>query len=131
MFISGGSRGSRLAIATRAGRDGVGVALMAEQRTAARLPAIYTAEEIEAAAARPCRSSATSATPMRSRTCPWRPSKVRRHRPECEQRQRDQPHPMRDLEVKRFDLMQQINARGTFVVRARTSTSASRTTRTC
>jgi len=65
LLISGGSRGIGLAIGRRAAADGANVALAA--KTAAphpKLPGtIYSAAEaVEAPAAGPCRSSATSAT---------------------------------------------------------------------
>src|SRR5215217_1777923 len=85
MFMSGGSRGIGLAIATRVARERVKVALMAKTAEPhPRLPGtVYTAaEDIEAAGG--------EALPIVG--------------------------DMRDAEVKRFDLMQQINARGTFVV---------------
>ena len=120
MFMSGGSRGIGLAIAARAAQDGVKVALMA--KTAEPHPklegTIYTAaEEIEAAGgeALPIVGDIRDA------------EAVERAVAETVERfggidlvvnnaSAINLAPMRDLEVKRFDLMQQINARGTFVV---------------
>jgi citronellol/citronellal dehydrogenase len=120
MFMSGGSRGIGLAIAVRAARDGAKVALIAKTAEPhPKLPGtIYSAaEEIEAAGG--------EALPI-----------VGDIRDEDKVAQAVQQTverfggidlvvnnasainlaPMRDLPVKRFDLMQQINARGTFVV---------------
>ena len=120
LFISGASRGVGLAIAVRAARDGANVALIA--KTAEPHPklegTVYTAaEQIEEAGGRalpvvgdirdesqvvrpsPRRSSVSgestyaSTTPRRS-TCPA----------------------PRRCQIQRYDLMQEINTRGTFVV---------------
>jgi citronellol/citronellal dehydrogenase len=120
MFMSGGSRGIGLAIATRAARDGLKVALIAKTAEPhPRLPGtVYTAaEEIEAAGgeALPIVGDIRDA------------DAVERAVAETVERfggidlvvnnaSAINLAPMRDLEVKRFDLMQQINARGTFVV---------------
>jgi citronellol/citronellal dehydrogenase len=120
MFISGGSRGIGLSIAVRAARDGARVALMAKTAEPhARLPGtIYTAAEaieeaggealpivgdirdaeaVEAAAAQTAERFGGIDLVVNNASA-------------------INLAPMRDLPVKRFDLMQQINARGTFVV---------------
>jgi citronellol/citronellal dehydrogenase len=120
MFMSGGSRGIGLAIAARAARDGVKVALMAKTAEPhPKLPGtIYTAaEEIEAAGGealpivgdiRDAEAVETAAAQTAERfggidLILNNASAINLS-------------PMRELPVKRFDLMQQINARGTFVV---------------
>src|SRR5215217_5320199 len=120
MFMSGGSRGIGLAIAARAARDGLKVALMAKTAEPhPKLPGtIFTAaEEIEAAGG--------EALPI--------VGDIRDEDAVADAVQRTVERfggidlvvnnasainlaPMRELPVKRFDLMQQINARGTFVV---------------
>jgi citronellol/citronellal dehydrogenase len=120
MFMSGGSRGIGLAIATRAARDGARVALIAKTAEPhPKLPGtIFTAaEEIEAAGG--------EALPI--------VGDIRDEDAVADAVQRTVERfggidlvvnnasainlaPMRELPVKRFDLMQQINARGTFVV---------------
>ena len=120
IFMSGGSRGIGLAIAVRAAHDGARVALMA--KTAEPHPklegTIYTAaEEIEAAGgeALPIVGDIRDAHAVESAVT------------ETVQRfggvdmvvnnaSAINLAPMADLPVKRFDLMQQINSRGTFVV---------------
>src|SRR6188472_4054920 len=100
MFMSGGSRGIGQAIAERVARDGVKVALMAKTAEPhPRLPGpIYTAAEaIEAAVAQTVEKWGGIDLVVNNASA-------------------INLAPMRDLEVKRFDLMQQINARGTFVV---------------
>src|SRR4029079_7437400 len=120
MFMSGGSRGIGLAIATRAARDGVKVALMAKTAEPhPRLPGtIYTAaEEIEAAGgeALPIVGDIRDAEAVDAAVAQtvekW--GGIARV---VNTASAINLAPMRDLEVKRFDLMQQINARGTFVV---------------
>ncbi len=120
LFISGASRGIGLAIALAAARDGANIAFIA--KTAEPHPklegTVFTAAaEIEAAggAALPivgdirdpeAVEAAVAATVERFGgidICVNNASAINLA-------------PMGDLEVKRFDLMQQINARGTFVV---------------
>src|SRR4051795_328355 len=120
MFMSGGSRGIGLAIATRVAQEGVKVALMAKTAEPhPRLPGtIYTAaEEIEAAGgeALPIVGDIRDAEAVDAAVAQtvekWGGiDLVLNHASAINL------SPMRDLEVKRFDLMQQINARGTFVV---------------
>jgi citronellol/citronellal dehydrogenase len=120
MFMSGGSRGIGLAIATRAARDGVKVALMAKTAEPhPKLPGtIYTAaEEIEAAGgeALPIVGDIREADAVEAAAA----QTVERFGGidlVLNNASAINLAPMRDLEVKRFDLMQQINARGTFVV---------------
>jgi citronellol/citronellal dehydrogenase len=120
LFISGGSRGIGLAIATRAARDGANVALIAKTAEPhPKLPGtIYTAaEEIESAGgtALPIvgdirdESQVASAVAQAAERfggidiCVNNASAINLA-------------PIANLEVKRFDLMQDINSRGTFVV---------------
>jgi citronellol/citronellal dehydrogenase len=120
MFMSGGSRGIGLAIAKRAARDGAKVALIA--KTAEPHPrlagTIYTAaEEIEAAGgqALPIVGDIRNADAVEAAVS----QTVERFGGidlVVNNASAINLAPMRDLEVKRFDLMQQINARGTFVV---------------
>ena len=120
MFMSGGSRGIGLAIAKRAARDGVKVALMAKTAEPhPRLPGtIYTAaEEIEAAGgeALPIAGDIRDADAVDAAVA----QTVERYGGidlAVNNASAINLAPMRDLEVKRFDLMQQINSRGTFVV---------------
>ena len=121
MFMSGGSRGIGLAIAARAARDGAKVALIAKtaephpqaagddlhRRRGDRGGRRRGAADRRRHPRRRARStppwrrrSSASAASTSSSTTPARSTSPR----------------SRDLEVKRFDLMQQINARGTFVV---------------
>jgi citronellol/citronellal dehydrogenase len=120
MFMSGGSRGIGLAIAIKAARDGAKVALMAKTAephpklegtvfTAAALIQeaggealpivgdIRDAEAVEAAAAQTAERFGGIDLVVNNASA-------------------INLSPMRELPVKRFDLMQQINARGTFVV---------------
>jgi citronellol/citronellal dehydrogenase len=120
MFMSGGSRGIGLAIALKAARDGAKVALMAKTAEPhPKLPGtVFTAaEEIEAAGGealpivgdiRDAEAVAAAATQAAERfggidLVVNNASAINLA-------------PMRELPVKRFDLMQQINTRGTFVV---------------
>jgi citronellol/citronellal dehydrogenase len=120
MFMSGGSRGIGLAIAIRAARDGAKVALMAKTAEPhPKLPGtVFTAaEEIEAAGGdtlpivgdiRDAEAVEAAAAQTAERfggidLVVNNASAINLS-------------PMRELPVKRFDLMQQINARGTFVV---------------
>jgi citronellol/citronellal dehydrogenase len=120
MFMSGGSRGIGLAIAARAARDGVKVALMAKTAEPhPRLPGtIYTAaEEIEAAGgeALPIVGDIRDAEAVEAGVA----RTVERFGGidlVVNNASAINLVPMRDLEVERFDLMQQINTRGTFVV---------------
>jgi citronellol/citronellal dehydrogenase len=120
IFMSGGSRGIGLAIALRAARDGARIAFMAKTAEPhPKLPGtIYSAaEEIEDAGA--------EALPI---VGDIRDAEgVERAVAETVERfggidivvnnaSAINLSSMGDLEVKRFDLMQQINARGTFVV---------------
>jgi citronellol/citronellal dehydrogenase len=120
MFMSGGSRGIGLAIATRAARDGVKVALMAKTAEPhPRLPGtIFTAaEEIEAAGgeALPIVGDIRDAEAVEAAVA-QAAERFGGIDLVVNNASAINLSPMRDLEVKRFDLMQQINARGTFVV---------------
>ena len=120
MFMSGGSRGIGLAVATRVAQEGVKVALMAKTAEPhPRLPGtVYTAaEEIEAAGgeALPIVGDIRDAEAVDAAVAQtvekWGGIDLVLNNASA-----INLAPMRDLEVKRFDLMQQINARGTFVV---------------
>src|SRR3954466_16242389 len=120
LFITGGSRGIGLAIAVRAARDGANVALMAKTAEPhPRLPGtIYTAaEEIEAAGgeALPIVGDIRDAEAVDAAVAQtverWGGIDLVVNNASA-----INLAAMRDLDVKRFDLMQQINARGTFVV---------------
>ena len=120
LFMSGGSRGIGLAIAARAARDGARVALMA--KTSEPHPklegTVYTAaEEIEAAGgeALPIVGDIRDAEAVEAAVA----QTVERFGGidiTVNNASAINLAPMADLEVKRFDLMQQINSRGTFVV---------------
>jgi citronellol/citronellal dehydrogenase len=118
--MSGGSRGIGLAIAVRAARDGAKIALMAKTAEPhPKLPGtIFTAaEEIEAAGgeALPIVGDIRDADAVIAGV----QQTVERFGGidlVVNNASAINLAPMRDLEVKRFDLMQQINARGTFVV---------------
>jgi citronellol/citronellal dehydrogenase len=120
IFMSGGSRGIGLAIATRAARDGARVALMAKTAEPhPKLPGtIYTAaDEIQAAGgeALPMVGDIRDADAVDTAVA----ETVERFGGidiVVNNASAINLSPMRDLEVKRFDLMQTINARGTFVV---------------
>jgi citronellol/citronellal dehydrogenase len=120
IFMSGGSRGIGLAIATRAARDGARVALMAKTAEPhPKLPGtVYTAaSEIQAAGgeALPIVGDIRDADAVDSAVA----ETVERFGGidiVVNNASAINLSPMRDLEVKRFDLMQTINARGTFVV---------------
>ncbi|MGH2781298.1 MAG: SDR family oxidoreductase [Thermoleophilaceae bacterium] len=120
IFMSGGSRGIGLAIALRAARDGARVALMAKTvEPHPRLPGtIYTAaQEIEAAGgeALPIVGDIRDAAAVEVAAG----QVVERFGGidiVVNNASAINLAPMRDLEVKRYDLMQQINSRGTFVV---------------
>ena len=120
MFMSGGSRGIGLAIAARAARDGMKVALMAKtSEPHPKLPGtIHTAaQEIEEAGgeALPIVGDIRDADAV---TAAIQQTVDRFGGIDLVVNNASAINlgPMRDLEVKRFDLMQQINARGTFVV---------------
>ena len=120
MFMSGGSRGIGLSIATRAARDGVKVALIAKTAEPhPKLPGtIYTAaEEIEAAGgeALPIVGDIRDAEAV-DRAVTETVERFGGIDLVVNNASALNLSPMRALEVKRFDLMQQINARGTFVV---------------
>ncbi|HZG50019.1 MAG TPA: NAD(P)-dependent oxidoreductase [Thermoleophilaceae bacterium] len=120
IFMSGGSRGIGLAIALRAARDGARVALMAKTAEPhPKLPGtVFTAaEEIEAAGGEALPivgdirdADAVEAAVARSVARFGGIDVVVNNASAINLA------PMRDLEVKRFDLMQTINSRGTFVV---------------
>ena len=120
IFMSGGSRGIGLAIATRAARDGARVALMAKTAEPhPKLPGtVYTAaHEIQTAGgdALPIVGDIRDADAVDSAVA----QTVERFGGidiVVNNASAINLSPMRDLEVKRYDLMQQINARGTFVV---------------
>jgi citronellol/citronellal dehydrogenase len=120
MFMSGGSRGIGLAIATRAARDGAKVALIAKTAEPhPRLPGtIYTAaHQIEAAGgeALPIVGDIRDADAV-ERAVAQTVERFGGIDLVVNNASAINLAPMRDLEIKRFDLMQQINARGTFVV---------------
>src|SRR5215204_5396353 len=120
MFMSGGSRGIGLAIAVRAARDGAKVALMAKTAEPhPKLPGtVFTAaEEIHAAGgeALPIVGDIRDAEAVEAAAA----QTVERFGGidlVVNNASAINLSPMRELPVKRFDLMQQINARGTFVV---------------
>jgi citronellol/citronellal dehydrogenase len=120
ILMSGGSRGIGLAIAVRAARDGARVALIAKTAEPhPKLPGtIYTAaEEIESAGgeALPIVGDIRDADAVEAAVA----STVDRFGGidvVVNNASAINLAPMRDLPVKRFDLMQQINSRGTFVV---------------
>jgi citronellol/citronellal dehydrogenase len=120
ILMSGGSRGIGLAIAVRAARDGARVALIAKTAEPhPKLPGtIYTAaEEIEAAGgeALPIVGDIRDAEAVETEVA----QTVERFGGidiVVNNASAINLAPMRDLPVKRFDLMQQINSRGTFVV---------------
>jgi citronellol/citronellal dehydrogenase len=120
ILMSGGSRGIGLAIAVRAARDGARVALIAKTAEPhPKLPGtIYSAaEEIEAAGgeALPIVGDIRDAEAVEAAVA----QTVERFGGidiVVNNASAINLAPMRDLPVKRFDLMQQINSRGTFVV---------------
>jgi citronellol/citronellal dehydrogenase len=120
MFMSGGSRGIGLAIAARAARDGAKVALIAKTAEPhPKLPGtIYSAaEEIEAAGGEALpivgdiRDESVVAAAVQQTVERFGGIDLVVNNASA-----INLAPMRELPVKRFDLMQQINARGTFVV---------------
>jgi citronellol/citronellal dehydrogenase len=120
IFMSGGSRGIGLAIATRAARDGARVAVMAKTAEPhPKLPGtVYTAAaEIQAAGgeALPIVGDIRDADAVDSAVA----ETVERFGGidiVVNNASAINLSAMRNLEIKRFDLMQTINARGTFVV---------------
>ena len=120
ILMSGGSRGIGLAIAVRAARDGARVALIAKTAEPhPKLPGtIFTAaEQIEAAGgeALPIVGDIRDAEGVETAVA----QTVERFGGidiVVNNASAINLAPMRDLPVKRFDLMQQINSRGTFVV---------------
>ena len=120
MFMSGGSRGIGLAIALRAARDGAKVALMAKTAEPhPKLPGtVFTAaEEIEAAGgeALPIVGDIRDAEAVEAAAAQTA-ERFGGIDLVVNNASAINLAPMRELPVKRFDLMQQINARGTFVV---------------
>jgi citronellol/citronellal dehydrogenase len=120
IFMSGGSRGIGLAIALRAARDGARIAFMA--KTAGphpKLPGtIYSAaEEIQAAGgeALPIVGDIRDAEGV-ERAVAQTVERFGGIDTVVNNASAINLSSMGDLEVKRFDLIQQINARGTFVV---------------
>jgi citronellol/citronellal dehydrogenase len=120
IFMSGGSRGIGLAIALRAARDGARVALMAKTAEPhPKLPGtIYTAaEEIEAAGgeALPIVGDIRDGEAVEAAAAQTA-ERFGGIDIVVNNASAINLAPMRDLPVKRFDLMQQINSRGTFAV---------------
>jgi citronellol/citronellal dehydrogenase len=120
ILMSGGSRGIGLAIAVRAARDGARVALIAKTAEPhPKLPGtIYTAaEEIEAAGgeALPIVGDIRDAEAVDAAVAQTL-DRFGGIDIVVNNASAINLAPMRDLPVKRFDLMQQINSRGTFVV---------------
>src|SRR5215211_7268559 len=120
MFMSGGSRGIGLAIAVRAARDGAKIALMAKTAEPhPKLPGtVFTAaEEIEAAGgeALPIVGDIRDAEAVEAAAAQTA-ERFGGIDLVLNNASAINLAPMRELPVKRFDLMQQINARGTFVV---------------
>src|ERR671919_408170 len=120
VFMSGGSRGIGLAIAKRLARDGARVALLAKTAEPhPKLPGtVFTAaEEIsEAGGEAPpivggVRDEEQVAGAVAQAVDRWGGVDIVVNNASA-----INLSPMRDLEVKRYELMQQINARGTFVV---------------
>jgi citronellol/citronellal dehydrogenase len=120
VIMSGGSRGIGLAIANRLAREGANVAIIAKTAEPdPRLPGtIYTAaEEIEQAGGQALplvgdiRDEARVAEAVAETVEKFGGIDVVVNNASA-----INLSPMRDLEAKRFDLMQQINARGTFVL---------------
>jgi citronellol/citronellal dehydrogenase len=120
MFMSGGSLGIGLAIAIKAARDGAKVALMAKTAEPhPKLPGtVFTAaEEIEAAGgeALPIVGDIRDAEAVEAAAAQTA-ERFGGIDLVVNNASAINLSPMRELPVKRFDLMQQINARGTFVV---------------
>jgi citronellol/citronellal dehydrogenase len=120
LFITGASRGIGLAIALRAARDGANIAIAAKTETPhPKLPGtIYTAaEEIEKVGGR--------ALPMAVDIRDEEAVKTALDRTAAHFGSLDivvnnasaiQPTPVEQTDMRRFDLMHQINTRGTFMV---------------
>ena len=120
ILMSGGSRGIGLAIALRAARDGAKVALMAKTAEPhPKLPGTVfsAAEEIEAAGgeALPIVGDIRDADAVEAAVA-QAAERFGGIDIVVNNASAINLAPMRDLPVKRFDLMQQINSRGTFVV---------------
>jgi citronellol/citronellal dehydrogenase len=120
MIMSGGSRGIGLAIALRAARDGANVALLAKTAEPhPKLPGtIYTAaEEIEAAGgtALPIVGDVRDAEQVEA-AVEQAAERFGGVDVVVNNASAINLAPMADLEVKRYDLMQDINSRGTFVL---------------
>src|ERR671911_860814 len=120
MFMSGGSRGIGLEIAKRAARDGAKIALVAKtSEPHPKLPGtIHTAAaEIEEAGgeALPIVGDIRDADGVDAAVAQT-VEKFGGIDLVVNNASAINLSPMRDLEVKRYDLMQQINARGTFAV---------------
>ena len=120
VFMSGGSRGIGLAIAERLARDGAKVALMAKTDTPhPKLPGtIHTAAEaIEAAGGEALpivgdiRDAGAVADAVAATVDRWGGIDTVINNASA-----INLAPIGELDVKRYDLMQHINARGTFVV---------------
>ena len=119
VFITGGSRGIGLAIATKLAEDGARIALMAKtDQPHPRLPGtIHTAaDEIRAAGgeALPIVGDVRDADAV-GRAVEQAAGHFGGIDVLVNNASAIQLAPMRDVEVKRFDLMLQINSRGTFV----------------
>ena len=135
LFISGASRGIGLAIALRAARDGANVALIA--KTAEPHPklagTVYTAaEQIEAAGgqALPIVGDIRDEDAGRGRRRRRRSSASAGSTSASTTRRAINLAGTEALEMKRYDLMQDINTRGTFVVSARLHPAPARRPRT-
>jgi len=120
MFMSGGSRGIGLAIALRAARDGAKIALMAKTAEPhPKLPGtVFTAaEEIAAAGgeALPIVGDIRDAEAVEAAVAKTA-DRFGGIDLVVNNASAINLSPMRELPVKRFDLMQQINSRGTFAV---------------
>ena len=120
VVMSGGSRGIGLAIAVALARAGARIALLAKTDAPhPKLPGtIHTAaEEIEPPAARRCRSSATCATRTRStRSSPQAAERWGGVDVVVNNASAINLAPIADLPAKRYDLMLDINVRGTFLL---------------
>ncbi len=122
LFITGGSRGIGLAIALRAARDGANVAIAAKTADAAS----ETARARSTSAADDIANAGGKALPLavdirdEAAVIAAMEADGRRRfggidivRQQC---QRHQPDAGRKTDMKRFDLMHQVNTRGTFMV---------------
>ncbi len=120
LFITGASRGIGLAIALRAARDGANIAVAA--KTAEPHPklagTIHTAaaRRSSAPAAGRCRSSWTCATRRAwRRRCAAAPKPSAASTSASTTPRRSTWRRPREIDMRRYDLIQQINTRGTFV----------------